>query len=132
MSDSIIPQLLDFGVLGIFASFLIWQYLGMQKRLDKMIDDFQRQIREIDALSDTRIEAIRERYDRVLEDQRTDALTDRKLVGEKIDTQTEILRGLSAELNQSFGELKANHQSLIVMQKAKDLVARGYLKKNGD
>jgi hypothetical protein len=31
----LIPSLVDFGALGLFAGFLIWQYVMMQKRLDK-------------------------------------------------------------------------------------------------
>jgi hypothetical protein len=33
--DDLIPHLLDFGALGLFAGFLIWQYVTQQKRLDK-------------------------------------------------------------------------------------------------
>ena len=61
MTDSMISQLLDFGALGIFAGFLIWQHLGMQKRLDKLIESFASQIKDIDGGYDERIEKMRER-----------------------------------------------------------------------
>jgi regulator of protease activity HflC (stomatin/prohibitin superfamily) len=35
MPPDLIPSLLDLGALGSFAAFLIWQYVMMQKRLDK-------------------------------------------------------------------------------------------------
>ena len=35
MPPDLIPNLFEFGALGVFAAFLIWQHLGMQKRLDK-------------------------------------------------------------------------------------------------
>ena len=33
--DTLIPQLLDFGALGMFAGFLIWLNARSQKRLDR-------------------------------------------------------------------------------------------------
>ncbi len=49
MTESMIAELLDFGALGIFAGFLIWQYLGMQKRMDGMMNKFQEQLDKINA-----------------------------------------------------------------------------------
>ena len=60
MTDSLISQLLDFGALGIFAGFLIWQHLGMQKRLDGLTERFQTQLDKINTDHDTRIEKMHE------------------------------------------------------------------------
>lgn len=67
MTDTLISQLLDFGALGIFAGFLIWQHLGMQKRLDGLVEKFQGQLREIDDGFEARVETMRARYDVVYE-----------------------------------------------------------------
>jgi DNA anti-recombination protein RmuC len=67
MPDSLISQLLDFGALGIFAGFLIWQHLGMQKRLDKLVENFQAQLKEIDVSFESRVETMRGRYDAVFQ-----------------------------------------------------------------
>ena len=66
MTDELISQLLDFGALGIFAGFLIWQHLGMQKRLDALVEGFQDQVKSLNDDYDSRIEAMRLRYDKVI------------------------------------------------------------------
>jgi hypothetical protein len=66
MPDDIFSQLFDFGALGLFAGFLIWQHLGMQKRLDLMVQKFQEQLREIESKHEERVEVMRERYDIVI------------------------------------------------------------------
>tara|TARA_R100000808_G_C2036413_1_gene77924 strand:- start:213 stop:551 length:339 start_codon:yes stop_codon:yes gene_type:complete len=66
MPDSIGTQLLDFGALGIMVLFLIWQHLGMQKRLDTLVESFQEQIDRIDKSFDERVELMRTRYDAVI------------------------------------------------------------------
>ena len=72
MPDAIGTQLLDFGALGIMVLFLIWQHLGMQKRLDKIVEIFQRQIDRIDQTFDERVELMRTRYDAVIVSIRAD------------------------------------------------------------
>ena len=68
MTDAIISQILDFGALGSFAAFLIWQHIRMQKMFDSLVSSFQSQLKEMDANYDRRIEIMRERYDRVIGD----------------------------------------------------------------
>ena len=66
MTDAILQQLIQGGAMGVFAAFLVWQFMGMQKRLDKLVDSFQGQLKTINADYDQRIEAMRERYDVVI------------------------------------------------------------------
>lgn len=92
MPDSIVSQLLDFGALGIFAGFLIWQHLGMQKRLDKLVTGFQGQLKEVDANYESRIEVMRSRYDAVIETARRDCSEEiKELRGEKERLQVELV-----------------------------------------
>ena len=72
MTDQIISQILDFGALGSFAAFLVWQHINMQKKFEKLVASFQSQLKEIDAGYERRIEVMRERYDRVISDIRKD------------------------------------------------------------
>jgi len=94
MSENIFAQLFDFGALGIFAGFLIWQHLGMQKRLDAMVEGFQEQLREIETRHETRVEVMRERYDLVINKVRAEGaaqlrecLTSRDVVISKVGSQ---------------------------------------------
>jgi hypothetical protein len=91
MTDTLISQLLDFGALGIFAGFLIWQHLGMQKRLDKLTGSFQAQLKEIDDGYERRVEIMRERCDDTIKEQRDKADEDQRL-------QTEMTLKVHAEV----------------------------------
>tara|TARA_A100001391_G_scaffold93295_1_gene61794 strand:- start:444 stop:761 length:318 start_codon:yes stop_codon:yes gene_type:complete len=68
MTDQIISQVLDFGALGSFAAFLVWQHVNMQKKFEKLVVSFQTQLKEIDTGYERRIEIMRERYDKVISD----------------------------------------------------------------
>ena len=72
MPEDILSQLFDFGALGMFAGFLIWQHLGMQKRLDTMVEKFQEQLREIEKGHEDRVEVMRSRYDAVIKEVRAE------------------------------------------------------------
>jgi|TARA_B100000073_G_scaffold296061_1_gene260598 hypothetical protein len=68
--EALVDSLLSDGHLGVFAAFLIFQFMTMQKRLDKLVNGFQEQIDEIRKEYDSRTEKMRERYDRVIQEYR--------------------------------------------------------------
>ncbi len=68
--EALVDTLLEGGHLGLFAAFLVFQFVTMQKRLDKLVEGFQEQIEEIRKDREERIEKIRERYDKVIQDLR--------------------------------------------------------------
>jgi len=49
----VLQQLADFGSLGVFAAFLVWQHIGMQKRMDAR-----------DAMFHERLDSMRADYDK--------------------------------------------------------------------
>lgn len=109
MSDSIISQLFDFGALGAFAAFLVWQHLGMQKRLDtltekfqeqmtNLVDKFQSQLKEIEDRHEERIEVMRSRYDGVIDGYRQEALDCQKQMVECRRELIEVVQGNSKVL----------------------------------
>ena len=61
-----IEMLLNHGSLGIFAAFLVWLYMNMQKRMDELVDKFQGQLEEIRKDQKADQEALRVRYDDVI------------------------------------------------------------------
>ena len=75
MTDALLNTLTDYGALGIFAAFLVWQFMGMQKRLDSLTEKFQEQLDKINADYDGRIERMRERYDAIIESGRKELAT---------------------------------------------------------
>ena len=68
--EALVDSLLSDGHLGVFAAFLIFQFMTMQKRLDKLVEGFQEQIDEIRKDYDLRTEKMRERYDKVIQEYR--------------------------------------------------------------
>jgi len=99
MTDTLISQLLDFGALGIFAGFLIWQHLGMQRRLDKLTTGFQTQLKEIENNYDTRLEQMRDRHDDSIKEIRDEAGDRQKEHLEMRDkTHNDIVQKLDATI----------------------------------
>jgi len=105
MTESLISQLFDFGALGIFAGFLIWQHLGMQKRLDRLITDFQSELKRIDEGFDERVDSIRDRYEVVLTNYRKEHHEERDRLIEKV---SELQRGAIARERESLMNFKVN------------------------
>ena len=68
--EALIDSLLADGHLGIFAAFLVFQFITMQKRLDKLVEGFQEQLDDIRKDYDERTDKMRERYDRVIQEYR--------------------------------------------------------------
>lgn len=66
MTDALLAQLADFGALGLFAAFLLYQHFSMQKRLDALVERFQQQLDKINEDYDARTEKLRDRYDTVI------------------------------------------------------------------
>ena len=94
MPEAVGTQLLDFGALGIMVLFLIWQHLGMQKRLDKLVASFQEQIDRIDNTFDERVELMRTRYDAVIVSIRKDCREAEDKVAAQRDKLQEDLAGV--------------------------------------
>jgi len=58
--------LLDFGALGIFCAFLVWQHVSMQRRLDKMSDEWRKSLETVETAHSEAEQNIRDRYDAIL------------------------------------------------------------------
>jgi hypothetical protein len=107
MPDDIFSQLFDFGALGLFAGFLIWQHLGMQKRLDLMVQKFQEQLREIESKHEERVEIMRGRYDVVIDKVRAEGA---EQLRECLTTRDELITKLGDQVEENA---RAVGQALI-------------------
>jgi len=92
----LIDTLLGGGHLGLFAAFLVYQFMTMQKRLDKLVEGFQEQLDEIRKEYDGRSEKMRERYDRVIKEYRDNADSQSK---DFLITRTKVHNDIVAKLN---------------------------------
>ena len=96
MMQAVIDQLLAGGHLGLFAAFLVWQHVNMQKRLDKLVTSFQGQLKEITEDYDKRIVTMRERYDLVIREARDERAEDAR---EFMATRAKIQEQVTAKLD---------------------------------
>ena len=94
--DQIIDQLLAGGHLGLFAAFLVWQFIALQKRLDRLVESFQSQLKDINDNYDQRLISMRERYDTVIREARTERDQDAR---EFMATRAKIQEQITAKLD---------------------------------
>jgi ElaB/YqjD/DUF883 family membrane-anchored ribosome-binding protein len=94
--DQIIDQLLAGGHLGLFAAFLVWQFIALQKRLDRLVESFQSQLKDINDNYDQRLVSMRERYDAVLREARTERDQDAR---EFMATRAKIQEQITGKLD---------------------------------
>ena len=107
--EALIDQLLAGGHLGLFAAFLVWQFIGLQKRLDKLVESFQSQLKDITEDYDKRIVKMRERYDSVIREARAerdadarDFLVARQAVHEQIVSKLDRLIEMGRKLHRDI------------------------------
>ena len=89
--EDMVGLLFDYGSLGIFAVFLIWQHLSMQKRFDMLVDRFQTQLNGIKEKYEAAEDKLRERYDNVIKQYQDDAKEFREGVAGEVK---EAIRGI--------------------------------------
>ena len=104
MDQSIIASLLDFGALGIFAGFLMWEHAKQQKRFDRLLEDFANEVKRIDEGFDSRAETIRERYEAVISSLRKEHRSEREKLAEKV---SDLQRALLARERESVMNFKS-------------------------
>jgi hypothetical protein len=105
VTDDLLAQLVDAGGIGLLAGFLIWQHIGMQKRLDGLVASFQEQVAKINTSYDERIELMRSRYDAVIESIRTDCKEDVDRITDQRDSIQAELAILVQETNRKVDAL---------------------------
>jgi|TARA_R110002012_G_scaffold61143_2_gene160526 DNA anti-recombination protein RmuC len=123
MTDALLNTLLDYGALGLFAGFMVWQHLTMTKRqhedqkvvagrADAMQTRFEEKLSELAEKYETREEALRERYDSVVKDYQERNEEVRESVLHK-------LSDLDAKMTTGLGEMRAHYQEAKLHQLAK-------------
>ena len=128
--DSIYTYLLEFGSMGIFAAFLVWQHLSMQKRFDRLVDKFQEQLEKIRIESKVEVADIRGRYEVILQNYneeraeiRVSLSGEMKECSQKIETFGIILGGYEGALEAIQDTQRENRQtietSLAIIQEMK-------------
>ena len=123
--------LLEYGSMGLFAAFLVWQHLSMQKRFDKLVDKFQEQLKGIQEKAEANEEKLRGRYDTVIKQYQDDKTTFRINVAgqvteairkiDEVEKKVEILP-FEAVLIQIEALSMAQRTSQITLDKGMDIL----------
>lgn len=106
---SLVTSLLEYGSLGIFAIFLIWQHVTMikrsredqsaaQDRADSLVERFEVQLASIQTKYEEREDNLRSRYDIVI----ADLNANRDTLKNEIHTS---LTGVSGKIDTALGKL---------------------------
>ena len=82
--EPLFTNLMEFGAMGLFAAFLVWQHMNMQKRLDSLLEKFQIQLTSIQDKAESNEDKLRARYDLVLEQYREEKSTFRNSVASQV------------------------------------------------
>ena len=110
MSD-VTSALLEYGSMGIFAAFLVWQHLSMQKRLDTLVKGFQDQLDTIKAKYDEKESSLRDRYENVISGLQDEKSSFRVDVKGSIDASIRKVEYIDKKME----ELKVQVESMTVM-----------------
>tara|TARA_Y100001972_G_scaffold77551_1_gene94249 strand:+ start:273 stop:584 length:312 start_codon:yes stop_codon:yes gene_type:complete len=100
--EAIIDNLLAGGHLGLFAAFLVWQFIALQKRLDKLVESFQGQLKDISDGYDSRLIAMRDRYDIVIKEARAERDADAR---EFMATRAKIQEQITGKLDRLIANI---------------------------
>jgi phosphoenolpyruvate carboxylase len=90
--------LLDFGALGLFCAFLVYQHITMQKRLERISQDFLSSLEKVEASHAAAEDQIRERYDKILKRYEENRETVFEKLVKTLETNREILVALSGKI----------------------------------
>ena len=101
MTEPLLAQLTDFGALGLFAAFLVYQHLSMQKRMDGLVEKIQDQDREARQEGAEAEERLRDRYDAVISKYEEELREMRQFIRVRVEENSrkidQILSHLSAD-----------------------------------
>ena len=99
MEPSFLNALLEYGAMGIFAAFLVWQHISMQKRLDKLVEKFQAQLEGIQGKSEVSEDKLRHRYDAVIKQYQDDKAALYTGVSGKVEESMRMVEKLEKKLS---------------------------------
>tara|TARA_R110000824_G_scaffold199734_1_gene383670 strand:+ start:669 stop:1061 length:393 start_codon:yes stop_codon:yes gene_type:complete len=124
MTDALINTALDYGALGLFAAFMVWQHLTMTKRQqqDQVISSersdatqtrFDERLTELSEKYETREDALRERYDKVLKEQQDKNDETKEVILEK-------LKDVHSMMESGLGEMRRHYEESRIKELARN------------
>ncbi len=115
--------LLNHGSLGIFAAFLVWLYMNMQKRMDELVDKFQGQLEEIRKDQKADQEALRVRYDDVIGKYDSERKQMRLQIKDRIEKVGVLLQNVNQKTSNFLVRHDANADDVEYVRKQVDQIS---------
>ncbi len=115
--------LLNHGSLGIFAAFLVWLYMNMQKRMDELVDKFQGQLGEIRKDQKADQEALRIRYDDVIGKYDSERKQMRLQIKDRIEKVGVLLQNVNQKTSNFLVRHDANADDVEYVRKQVDQIS---------
>lgn len=123
MESTILDAFLEYGSMGLFAGFLVWQHLSMQKRFDKLVEKFQGQLEGIQSKAEANEDKLRDRYDVVIKQYQDDKTTFRLNVAEQISEAMRSIDSLKAHMDSlPFDGLQIQIEAIALNQRNSHLI----------
>ena len=124
MTDALINTALDYGALGLFAAFMVWQHLSMTKRQqedqkisagrsDATQNRFDERLTELSDKYESREDALRERYDRVLKEQQEKNEETKEMILER-------LKDVHSMMETGLGEMRRHYEESRIKELARN------------
>ena len=117
MEEGLLGGLLEFGAMGMFAAFLVWQYTKMQARFDKLVEKFQGQLEGIQDKNEQNEQKLRDRYDAVIGQLQDDKTTFRVNVAEQISHAMRHIDSLKDKVDKASDTLQIQIESISLNQR---------------
>ena len=111
MENQIFNAFLEFGAMGLFCGFLVWQHLNMQKRLDQLVEKFQAQLEGIQEKTEANEDKLRSRYDLILDEYRSEKTAVR------LDISGQLTKVMSKLESLPFDNMMIQIESLSLNQR---------------
>jgi len=117
MADALLNTLLDYGALGLFAAFMVWQHLTMTRRqhedqrvgaerAEKTQAKFDERLNELIEKYEAREDALRERYDSVLKEYQERHAETKDLMASKLQEIHLMIETGLGEMRRHYEEAK--------------------------
>ena len=126
MEPTVFNVLFEYGSLGVFAVFLVWQYLTMQKRIDSLTEKFLAQLEALQKKYEENEEKLRVRYDAVIEKYQNEKTLLKGDVIAKVDSVGDKFTAISVRMDEIKVVVDSNdilvRDCLLASQRAADIL----------
>jgi DNA anti-recombination protein RmuC len=118
--EALVDSLLADGHLGVFAAFLVYQFVTMQKRMDALVENFQKQLKEINEDYDDRVDKMRERLMAMSAHKVTDIKAAVVSVEDQVEKNAQKLDSALVKLDEGLKAMKDHYAEAEISRRIRE------------